>query len=383
MNETRQEGPLSGYRILEIGDLRTSLGCRQLADLGAEVIRIEPREGSPDRHLAPFAGDEPGPERSLLFLSRNAGKRSLVLDLANDADRNDLLQLVASSDALIAATRPGEMEQLGLGWDDLEAVNPILVACFVTDFGLTGPRAEWKADPLVAFAMSGAMQVAGSANYPPCNAPGPMAFDSASIYAALGVMVALYDRKRSGVGRFIEVSVQEAALSALYPWSIPLHSYTGTVSGRGGTAFTLFPAADGRLRIMLAGERQWDAMVDILGNPPDLADSSLRDRAFRTAHPDVVLDLVGAHTRQWEAEKLCAIARRRGIAISVVRPPSAFIQDPNVVARGFFETVEHPELGAVTLPGAAIKLQGVPRAEGLRPPLLGEDTFDLMSEAEE
>jgi crotonobetainyl-CoA:carnitine CoA-transferase CaiB-like acyl-CoA transferase len=373
-------GPLSGYRILELGDLRTALGCRQLADLGAEVIRIEPPEGAPDRHLAPFAGDQPGPERSLVYLARNAGKRSIVLDLHNDADRADVLNLVASADALIAAVTPGQMEELGLGWDDLQAVNPVLIACFVSDFGLSGPRAGWMADPLVAFAMSGAMQVGGSAGNPPCNAPGPMAYDTASVYAALGVMVALFDRRRTGMGRFVEVSVQEAALSGLYPWSIPTYSYSGAIVPRGTAAYTLFPCADGRVRMMLAGERQWDAMAEILGNPDDLAGPELRGRLFRTQNQDLVLELVGRHTSKWPADDFCAAARKRGIAVSVVRPPSGFIADPNVVARGFFERVEHPDLGEITLPGSPIKLRDRPREEGLRPPTLGEDTFDLLAE---
>jgi crotonobetainyl-CoA:carnitine CoA-transferase CaiB-like acyl-CoA transferase len=383
VNEVRQEGPLSGYRVLEIGDLRTALGCRLLADLGAEVIRIEPPGGSPDRHLAPFAGDRPGPERSFVFLARNAGKRSVLLDLANDADRSDLLQLVASADAMVAATAPGEMERLGLGWEDLRAVNPILVACFVTEFGLSGPRASWKGDEIVAFAMSGAMQVAGSPGRPPCNAPGQMAYDSASVYAALGVMIALYNRRRSGRGRFIEVSVQEAAASALYPWAVPTFNYSGAIMARGGTAFTLYPCADGRVRIMLAGDRQWDAMRDILGNPSELADIAFANRQFRAANQDLVRELVARHTRKWRAEELCAVARKRGIAISVVRPPSGFASDPNVVARGFFEQVEHPELGRITLPGAAIKLSGVVRAACPRPPVLGEDTLDVMGDLEQ
>jgi formyl-CoA transferase len=224
------------------------------------------------------------------------------------------------------------------------------------------------------------MQVAGSADHPPCNAPGPIAYDAASVYAALGVMVALYDRKRTGLGRFIEVSVQEAAASGLYPWAIPTYSYSGNVMGRGGAAFTLFPCADGRVRVMLAGDRQWDAMVEILGAPDELSDPAYRDRGFRAAHQDLVHEVVGHHTRSWGAEELCATARKRGIAISVVRPPSGFVADPNVVARGFFEAVEHPELGAIRLPGAAIKVSGLERAAGLRPPLLGEDTFDLMGE---
>jgi crotonobetainyl-CoA:carnitine CoA-transferase CaiB-like acyl-CoA transferase len=274
------------------------------------------------------------------------------------------------------------MEDLGLGWSDLRAVNPVLIACFVTDFGLSGPRAHWKGDEVIAFAMSGAMQVAGSAAYPPCNAPGQMAYDSASVYAALGVLVALYNRRRSGRGRFIEVSVQEAAASALYPWAVPTLSFSGVVTGRGGTAFTLFPCADGRVRIMLAGERQWDAIAEILGNPPDLADPAFRERGFRAAHQDLVHELLGRHTRKWAAEELSAAARKRGIAISVVRPPSKFAEDPNVVARGFFESVDHPDLGAITLPGSAIKLSDTPRAAGLRPPVLGEDTFDVIGDLE-
>jgi formyl-CoA transferase len=275
------------------------------------------------------------------------------------------------------------MEELGLGWSDLQSLNPVLIACFVSDYGLSGPRSSWKGDELTAFAMSGAMQVAGSAENPPCNAPGQMAYDSASIYAALAVVMALFERRRSGEGRFIDVSVQEAAVSALYPWSIPTYSYSGTIMGRGGAAFTLFPCADGRVRMMLAGERQWDAMREILGDPEDLADAAYRERGFRAAHQDLVLELVGRHTREWKAEEFAAAARKRGIAISVVRPPSAFASDPNVLARGFFEPTEVDGIGQVPLPGSAIKLSTYPRRPGVPPPQLGADTVDLMLEMQE
>ena len=360
--------------MIEIGDLRTALGARLLADLGAEVIRVEPPGGLPDRMEQPFAHREKGPESSLPFLARNAGKLSVVCDVATEEGVDRFKRLVLTADAVIDVSPDPlgrDSEQLGMDW--FRARRPRLTWCTVSDFGQTGPRANWKANPLIAFAMSGAMQIAGSADYPPCNAPGPMAYDTASVYAALGVMVALYDVRASGNGRHIDVSVQEAALSGLYPWSIPLYSYSGVVSGRGGTAFTLFPAKDGRIRMMLASERNWDAMWEILGKPDDLDAPELRDRAFRATHPDVVLGLVGRHTREWRATDFVREARRRGIAVSSVQQPGAFPSDPNVQVRGFFERVSHPLLGAIQLPGSPMKVTTVQRAGGMRPPVLGED----------
>ena len=201
---------LSPYRVLDLTH-ESGLLCGQiLADLGADVIQVEPRAGSSARGVGPWRGDEPGLERSLFFAAYVRNKRGIALDLDTAADLEELLRLVAGSDFLIESERPGRMAELGLGYDDLAAIQPGLVYVSITPFGQTGPKARWLGTDLTQMAAGGFAYLSGEAGDPPTRISVPQAHAHAGADAAVGALIAHAERKRSGLGQHVDVSHQQS-----------------------------------------------------------------------------------------------------------------------------------------------------------------------------
>ena len=206
---------LAPYRVLDLSDERGQLTGQMLAQLGAEVILIEPPQGTRSRRLAPFANDVAGPENSLVYKSLNRGKWSLVLDLAgNQDDRDTLRRLIVNADVLIESGGPNILSEMGFGPQDLAALNPALVSVSISPFGSTGPKANWAATDLTVWAAAGPLALAGDDGRPPVPVGVPQAFAHASAEAAGAAIVALIERSRSGLGQHIDVSAQQASAQA-------------------------------------------------------------------------------------------------------------------------------------------------------------------------
>ncbi len=207
-------GPLSWLRVVDLTDLRGAMCARILADLGADVVRVEQGSGAPD-------------EASLADAYRNANKQRIDLDLARDRDRARLSDLLDEADVLVENLRAEQRDALGLAPDAVSATHPHLVHVVLADLGLSGPRSSWHLEALPALAASGALYASGFPELPPCNAPGHLAHDCASVYGAIGAVAGVLDRERrdDGEGQLVEVSVQEAALAGTTPWSIAMQDY--------------------------------------------------------------------------------------------------------------------------------------------------------------
>ena len=203
-------GVLSPYRVLDLTHEGGLLCGQILADLGADVIQVEPRTGSSARKVGPWRGGEPGRERSLFFSAYARGKRGIALDLDDAADREVLLSLVAGSDFLIESERPGRMAELGLGYDDLAALQPGLVYVSITPFGQTGPKAQWLGTDLTQTAASGFAYLSGEADDPPTRVSVPQAHAHAGADAAVGALIAHAERRRTGLGQHVDVSQQQS-----------------------------------------------------------------------------------------------------------------------------------------------------------------------------
>jgi len=200
---------LKGFRALDLTGLSGQLCGRMLADLGMEVIKIEPPGGDPVRNLAPFITAANGAKLSTTFAHLNAGKQSKVIDLESDAGRAAFRKLVESADVVIESFQPGELAAKGLGYKDLAAVNPGIVMASVTCFGQTGPKKNLAYNDLVALAESGILYVCGDPSTAPCKAPESQAYYFASLFATAGVLAALYRREKTGQGDHIDTSMQE------------------------------------------------------------------------------------------------------------------------------------------------------------------------------
>jgi crotonobetainyl-CoA:carnitine CoA-transferase CaiB-like acyl-CoA transferase len=203
--------------VLDLTDLRGALAGRMLADLGADVVKVEPPRGDDGRLRAPFAGGVEATDRSLPFLYRNANKRGAVIDLHSDDGWHRFCGLCERADILIENFGPEGQRRHGLTPAEVHERHPHLIHVALADFGLSGPRAGWRLEALPAFAASGALWASGFPDRPPCWLPGYAAHDAGSVFAVAGALAAVLDRARHGEGQTVEVSVQEAALNALNP----------------------------------------------------------------------------------------------------------------------------------------------------------------------
>jgi crotonobetainyl-CoA:carnitine CoA-transferase CaiB-like acyl-CoA transferase len=419
-------GPLAHLRVVDLTDLRGALAGRILADLGADVIKVESPAGDPGRLRSPFAGNVAGPDRSLAFLFRNANKRGAVIDLGEPSDRERFHELCARADVLLENLDLSEAQRHGLMPGEIRARHPHLIHVAIADFGRSGPRAGWRLEPLCAFAASGALYASGFPDRPPCWLPGYLAHDCAAIVAVVGALAALLDRARHGAGQTVEVSVQDAALASLDPWGILLADYarvypvlpTSLPRDADGPALVL-PTADGYVRVLAVTPRQWGAFVALLAGRNaaatgereeershhlpargtwgiigsglsaladqglhvagllmrTLAHLPLRDGALSALR--VILGLMrrlgteALHTRP-RAEVL-AHARRLGLPMVPVHTPEEFVSAEQTRVRGYFRRTGFPACGDAPFAPFPCNLSRTPATLRRPAPVLGED----------
>ncbi|UCE86572.1 MAG: CoA transferase, partial [Deltaproteobacteria bacterium] len=246
---------LTGVRVLDLCEEPGFLAGKILGDLGADVIKVERPGGDPGRR-APYLGDQPDPDRSLPWLALNTSKRGITLELSAPRGRELLLGLAQRSDVLLETFAPGAMEALELGYETLRAANPRLVYCAITPFGRTGPYAHYRAHDLVVAAMGGNPSGTGDPDRPPVRCTMPTTYYHAAPEAALGVVMALYARERTGVGQLVDVSMHECQLSTLMTGP-GQHALMGAVRGRGGARLgktrEIWRARDGWVTFGLRG----------------------------------------------------------------------------------------------------------------------------------
>jgi crotonobetainyl-CoA:carnitine CoA-transferase CaiB-like acyl-CoA transferase len=372
--------PLAHLRVVDLTDLRGALAGRLLADLGADVIKVEPPGGDPGRSRPPFAGGVAAPDRSLAFLYRNANKRGATLDLHAADGWRRFCDLCEAADVLIENLGPAAGRRHGLGPAEVRERHPHLVHVAIADFGLSGPRADWRAEPLVAFAASGALYAAGFPDRPPCWLPGYLAHDCASVFGAAGAVAAVLARNRHGAGQTVEVSVQEAALNGLNPWSITLADYARTYPllpasppRNADGAYLVLPAADGHVRILAGTPRHWRALVTLLGSPEALAGPEWESAVYRLLNGDVIRLLASEVTASRPRAAILADARRLGLPISPVNTPDEFVAEPQTQARGYFRRTAFPHLGEAPFAPGPFNLSATPAVLARPAPAPGAD----------
>ena len=231
------------------------------------------------RSVPPFFHDDPHPEKSLFFIYRNASKRGITLNIETEEGRNLLRKLVEKADVLVENFGPGYMDGLGLGYEDLKKINPNIVMASFTEFGLDGPYKNYKGSNIVDFAMSGVMITSGYPGKAPTLLPGMPAYDATAMIADVEIIAALYARSAIGCGQKIDASVHEIARTGLYPWSVPIYSYSLTPGGPlpmpesrlGDAIYPVYPTKDGYIRVIALTPQQWKALVKTLGNPEVLS----------------------------------------------------------------------------------------------------------------
>jgi crotonobetainyl-CoA:carnitine CoA-transferase CaiB-like acyl-CoA transferase len=391
-----EDGALSGYRVIELCGPEGEWCGKLFADMGADVIKVEPPSGSPSRAIGPFAGDEPHPDRSLFFWHYNTSKRAVTLDVDREEGRHLLERLLADADVFLETLPPGRATALGLDYASLAAANPRLVHVALTPFGQTGPyvEARYQTTDLVTMALGGPMQSCGydleDGDLPPVR-PGPYhSFHTGSHYAFIAALAALWEREESGRGQFIDVSAQ-AALAVTVEFASTHWEYdravlrrqTGRHAGRTQTARTQHLCADGKyVNLGLPYQQDaWDKLAAYLrerGLAEGLPLDELSDPQKRFQMGSAVLDVLQVLTANTTSEELFHLGQKMGLTWGAVRQPEDWLDDPHAQARGFFVEVGHPETGrSVTYPGGPYRFMASPWRISRRAPLLGEDNAEV------
>ena len=359
--------PLAHLRVIDLTDLRGALAGRILADLGADVVKVEPPAGDPGRLRPPFAGGIAAPDRSLPFLYRNANKRGAVLDLHDAASWRHFCELCEEADILIENLGAANEARHGLVPAEVRARHPHLIHVAIADFGLSGPRASWRLEALPAFAASGALHASGFPDRPPCWLPGYAAHDCASAFAVAGALAAVLERARHGEGQTVEVSVQEAAMNGLHPWSIMLADYARlypmlpvTPPRNADGAYYVLPTADGWVRVLPGSPRQWHAYVKLLGSPEALEGPQWEIPLFRLLNTDVVRLLSEEALRERSTADVLAEGRRLDVPIAPVNTPDAFVAEEQTRVRGFFRKTGFPHVGAAPFAASPFNFSRTP-----------------------
>jgi len=380
-------GPLTDIRVAELTDLRGAMAGRILADLGADVIKIEPPGGDPDRVRPPFAGEGPTHCRGLPFIYRNANKRGVALDLTAESGKRLLGEIVDGVDILLENLGPVGHEQYGFKPGKLQGEHPHLIVVSSSDFGLFGPRAKWRAEPLVAFAASGALFTSGFAHLPPCWLPGYTAHDCGSVLAVVGAIAGLIRRARTGEGTWIEISIQEAAISSLYPWAIPMGDYQHIypmvprcLPRIGDGPYIVLPTEKGYVRFVIGSPKHWQGFVELVGRPGELLGPEWEHGVHRVLCADTLRSVCAPRLCQRGRPEVLAEAARLGVAVAPVNTLEQFVEEQQTRQRGFFLATDFPAVRGAPFAGPPFKLSGTP-ADVRRPaPLPGEHQEEVLGE---
>src|SRR5437016_10417990 len=372
--------PLSGLVVIDFGQIfQGPYATFLLAKGGADVIKIEPPHGEPLRRRA-----APGKSATLPFAMLNQNKRAVTLNLKHPRGRELLFEMVRRADVLLENFSPGTMDDLGVGWSVLREVNPRLVYATGTGFGISGPDRDNLAMDLTIQAASGIMSVTGMPDGPPIKA-GPTLVDFLGrIHLYAGIVTALYDRDRSGVGRLVEGAMQET----VYPTLAASYDYyyrTGEIPPRTGNRqsalnsapYNVFPTADGHVAIHIVTEAHFQNLLKAMGREDLADDPRFATNAGRVAHMDQTDALVEAWTRTLPKMEVFARAKEYRIPCAPVRNAPEVMNDPHMHARGMLERIDHPELGEIVVPATPLRLHGTDKVEPGPSPTIGQHNTEI------
>jgi len=364
---------LKGFRALDLTDLSGQLCGRLLADLGMEVIKIEPPGGDPVRNLAPFVKSADGKLLSTTFAHLNAGKASKVLDLETDAGRAALRQLVETSDVVIESFQPGELDTKGLGYKDLAAINPGIVMASISAFGQTGPKKNYACNDLVALAESGFLYISGDPSLAPCKPPETQAYYFASLFATAGLLAALYRRERTGQGDHIDASMQETLATQehiIRLWANEKQVLKRAGSQHGSVApAKIFQCRDGFVYLYVT-RQHWKLFLSVWKDHAAVFDApDWLNNVYRRAHADELNPAVEAFIGKFTMAEITEMLQAKGIPCVPVNTPMGFANDEHVRGRGFMAPVEHSGFGSTRQPAMPFVIDGARPAVGSVPPL--------------
>jgi crotonobetainyl-CoA:carnitine CoA-transferase CaiB-like acyl-CoA transferase len=379
---------LEHLRVLEVGSgVSAAYATKLLADLGADVVKIESLEGDGSRRRGPFPGGVSHPEKSGLFLYLNANKRGVALDLRRAEGQRAFEQLAVRADLLVHNVHPSEVAAQGLEWERLAALNPRLVMTSIAPFGQTGPHASYRGPDLITWNAGGVATLngqPGEPDLPPLKAFGDQSGFQAALNAAVASLGALFARLGSGRGEHVEVSTQES-VAAILELTFEFWPYCGLVASRLGAKpiqpLCFMECRDGWIFVCCVEEHQWRAFVEIMGNPEWAEMELFASRIARGANFDALQVFLQEWCREQSVDALYQAAQSRRIPFAPVSTMGDLVASPHLHARGFFATLAHPVAGAVPMPGAPYRLSATPWTLRTPAPTLGQHTATVLAEA--
>jgi crotonobetainyl-CoA:carnitine CoA-transferase CaiB-like acyl-CoA transferase len=375
-------GPLTGTTVVDLSRaLAGPYATLMLADAGADVIKIErPGRGDESRSWGPPFAGEGTEKQSAYFLAVNRNKRSVTLDLKDNADAGTLRALIARADVLVENFRPGVMERLGLGEAELSALNPRLIVLQITGFGQTGPDRDRAGFDQIVQGEAGLMSITGPREGGPAKVGLPIADTLAGMFGAFGVAAALAERERSGRGQYVRTSLLAGAVA--------VHTFQGTrwlVAGerpaREGNRHPLiapygtFECADGPINIAVGSDRLWRRFAAVVGLDPD--DPRYATNEERVGRADGLEAEINAVLRTGAAQTWLTFLHTAGVPAGSVRSIDQVYDSAQVQANDLIDIVEHPTLGTVRLPGYPLSYSRSQRAPSSPPPLLGQHSEEM------
>ena len=381
-NHESPPGALEGVRVLDVAEPLGAFVSRILGDLGADVIKIEPPGADPGRHLAPFLTT--GQERlSLPFVHANVNKRSIVLDLARREDQERFRALAAQSDVVVSTEGLATWAARGIDVGRLSSLYPHLVWTAFSPFGLSGPYSAYTGNNIVAEAMGGLMYIQGDDAKPPCVSPYEQGLYLASLHAACGTLLALWERRASGRGQVVEVSVHEV-LANLYFLLVNYGQRSDIPYRRGARDFMppngYYRCQDGHVFIAALQTRQWDRLVEVVDDPR-LKDAALRDADYRDEHPELVVPVLQEFTARFDCWALMHELQRHGVPAGPWSTVADVAANEHLNARGFFLDFAQPPFGHLRSAGPMFRASASPLRIRRPAPQPGEHQHEVFAEA--
>jgi crotonobetainyl-CoA:carnitine CoA-transferase CaiB-like acyl-CoA transferase len=372
-------GPLDGTRVLDLSAIVSGPLCTQiLADLGADVVKVEPKGGDTARLL----GGARKADITGFFAQFNRGKRSVVLDLKTEAARAAVRRLAAWADVLVENFRPGVMGRLGLGWEALAGANPRLVYVSINGFGSEGPDAAQPAYDMVIQARSGFAKVLGTDEAPKL-ITNLVADKTSGLTAAWATLAALLAREKTGRGQRVEVPMLDAFASFVLPDVLGARAFGGSlaIAATSGNLYRAWPTADGHVVVVVIEDRQFEAVCRAIGREDLVGDPRYATLLGRLQHAPELFELVERELARWKTAELVERARRFEAPLAAVNGIEEFFADAQVHASQMVTQVERPETGAIPVLRSAPRFGGARTEPGRPPPLLGEHTAEVLREA--
>lgn len=377
--------PLAGITVIDLGQIyQGPYAALLLAKAGADVIKVEPPTGEPARLRAPL-----GKSTSLPMAMLNSNKRGITLNLKTERGRELLKELAKRADIVLENFAPGVMDRLGVGFSVLHEVNPRLIYASGTGYGLSGPDRDSLAMDVTVQAASGMMSITGFPDGPPLKA-GPTVVDFASgthLYA--GIVTALYERERTGIGRLVEISMQECVYPMLATNLGAYYNSGGqevprrTGNLHGGLALVphnVYPTKDGHAALQCVIENHWTQLLHAMGREDLKDDPRFASNAKRVENQAATDALVAEWTTQHGKLEIFEITKRHRIPCAPVRDLVEVMNDPHMHERGALEWIDHPELGRVVVPTTPLRLHGAPKVPTVPSPGLGESNVEIYGD---